>query len=121
MANALRMSFADYRNHAKKKDGRIKGTKRKTVNGIEFDSTREARAYQDLMLMQVAGQISGLRRQVPFQIIINGHHICEYRADFVFMRDGRQVVADAKGFRTEIYRLKRKMMLAQYGIEIEEM
>lgn len=121
MSQMLRMSVDDYNKRALAKKPRVKNTKRKVVNGIEFDSTREARAWQDLCLQQQAGQITGLRRQVEFPIAINGKHVCVYVADFVFQRDGKQVVADAKGWKTEIYVLKRKLMKAAHGVEIEEL
>ena len=90
------------------------------VDGIKFDSTKEARCWQDMCLQQQAGQITELRRQIPFAMVVNGHHVCEYWADFVFKREGKTVVMDAKGFRTEIFKLKRKLMLACHGIEIRE-
>lgn len=120
MANSLRMSVAEFNARELKKKPRIKNVKRKMVNGIEFDSTKEARCWQDLCLMQQAGQITELRRQVPFQIVVCGNHICQYTADFTFRKAGRAVVMDAKGFRTEIFKLKRKLMIACHGVEIEE-
>lgn len=129
MRKMLRLSVADYeRLHPTKKQPRVKNTRRKTVNGIEFDSTREARRYQDLALMQQAGQIRGLRRQVPFAIEIKGAHICEWRADFVYeeihKHNGETArterYEDSKGHRTEVYLLKKKMVEAYYGIKILE-
>ena len=100
------------------------GAKKKMVNGIEFDSTKEARRYQDLMLMQQAGQIRELRRQVPYPIYIRGKLICQWFADFVYKEDASQpeftTVEDCKGHKTEIYRLKKKMVEAEYGFKILE-
>ena len=111
-------------------DGLVKGAKagkvskyrnRKTaVDGIVFASAKEARRYQDLELMQHAGQISELRRQVPFPIYIKGNLICLWLADFSYMQNLRHVVEDCKGFKTEIYRLKKKLVEAEYGIRILE-
>lgn len=59
--------------------------------------------------------------QVPFQIEINGIKICKYLADFkVLYKDKHIEIIDVKGFRTEIYRLKKKLVEAQYGIVIKE-
>lgn len=101
-----------------------------TVDGILFDSIREARRWQELRLLERGGYIRGLRRQVPFELIpnqrdANGRVIerkVSYIADFVYfdLQKGREVVEDAKGCRTEVYRLKRKMMLDRYGIQIKE-
>ena len=92
--------------------------------GEVFDSKREARRYQDLLLLQAAGEISGLRRQVKFELIPKtdrfqaGHYV----ADFVYTdnRTGREVVEDSKGCKTAEYRWKKKMMYAVHGILIFE-
>ena len=98
-----------------------------TVEGITFDSKREARRYLDLLLLEKAGDISDLRRQVKYELIpsqrINGKVVerkVEYIADFVYLRDGETVVEDTKGIRTKDYILKRKMMLYFHGIKISE-
>jgi hypothetical protein len=105
---------------AAKKEGRVKNVRKKVIDGITFDSTKEARRWQDLVLMQKAGQIDGLRRQIPFDISINGVFICIWFADFVYTRDGVEVTEDTKGVRTEVYRLKRRLVEALYGIVILE-
>lgn len=105
---------------AAKKEGRVKNVRKKVIDGITFDSTTEARRWQDLVLMQKAGQISGLRRQVPFEVWINGKQICTWFADFVYLDGGRKVVEDAKGHATDVFKLKRKMVEATYGIKILE-
>jgi hypothetical protein len=81
---------------------------------------REANRWRELTLEQRAGKITGLRRQVPFSLNVNREHVAVYRADFVYHREGNLVVEDAKGHRTEIYVLKRKLMLAIHGIEVQE-
>lgn len=101
-------------------------------------SRKEARRKQELELMQRAGLITGLRFQVPFRLIptqrepdIIGprggrklgkviEHGVVYVADFVYFRNGEQVVEDAKGFRTKDYIIKRKLMLWVHGIKIKE-
>lgn len=70
--------------------------------------------------MQRAGQITELRRQVPYVIEINGKHICKWIADFVYLKDGIEHVEDSKGFKTPEYRLKRKLVEAIYGFRILE-
>jgi hypothetical protein len=90
------------------------------VDGLTFDSKREAARWRELQLEERAGHISNLRRQVPFALTVNRVHVADYRADFTYVRAGREVVEDYKGCRTEVYRLKRKLMLAVYGIEILE-
>ena len=96
---------------------------RKTVvDGITFASMGEARRYQELKLMERAGLIRNLCLQSPFALTVDGVHICDYRADFVYHDNetDKAVVEDFKGFRTPEYRLKRKLMLAIYGVEILE-
>lgn len=120
----LRMTTEEYNARALKKQPRVKNTKRKLVNGIEFDSTREARRYQDLALMQTAGQIRDLRRQVPYPIYIKGIFICDWRADFVYEQAEPdrwiRIVEDSKGWKTDVYKLKKKMIEAEYGFRIKE-
>ena len=103
--------------------------KKVNVDGIWFDSQREARRYGELKLLQRGGYISDLRLQVPYELLPNQKDIdgkvierkVRYIADFVYTdKDGREVVEDAKGMRTEVYRLKRKLLLDRYGIKIKE-
>lgn len=94
--------------------------KKTVVDGIKFDSQREATRYSVLKIMQAAGVISDLRLQVPYTITINGLKICKYVADFVYIDNGREVVEDVKGMKTPTYNLKKKLMKAVHGIEIQE-
>ena len=105
------------------------GNRKVEVGGKKFDSQREARRYQELFLMQRAGEISGLQTQVRFELIpaIRGEdgkvaeRAVAYVADFVYRdRDGKQVVEDAKGMRTREYVIKRKLMRWIHGITIRE-
>lgn len=96
--------------------------------GQRFDSRAELRRWLALLLLQRAGEISELRRQVPFVLIpkqrrpSGGHEReCSYVADFVYVdRRGQRVVEDVKGAVTPEYRLKRKLLLHVHGIEIRE-
>lgn len=90
------------------------------VNGITFDSRKEAKQYEKLLLRQGSGQIRDLQRQVPFPIVINGVEVCTYIADFTYYESDRLVVGDAKGYRTEVFRLKAKLVAAVHGISIRE-
>ena len=99
------------------------------VDGILFDSIREARRYGELKLLQKGGYISGLQLQVPFELLPSQKNAegkvverkVRYIADFVYTdRNGQQVVEDAKGCRTEVYLLKKKLMRYVHGIEIKE-
>lgn len=93
-----------------------------TIDGITFDSAGEARRYQELKLLERAGEIRGLTRQVNYPIYVNGWHICDYNADFRYCsRDGlTETIEDFKGYRTPEYRLKRKLMRAVHAVEIHE-
>lgn len=93
-----------------------------TPDGV-FDSGRELIRWQELKLREKAGEISNLRRQVSFELIpkIGKNRPTNYVADFVWTEGGKEVVGDAKGYRTEVYKLKRKMMRDKFGIEVVEM
>lgn len=78
------------------------GAKRTEVDGIVFDSAAEARRWSVLKLEERAGLITGLERQVPYAITINGEHIAKWIADFRYVRDGQTVCEDVKGVRTPV-------------------
>ena len=103
------------------------GNRKTVVDGQVFDSRKEASRYTELRLMERAGEIRNLQRQIPFELIptqyIRGrkHKPIRYIADFTYLtKDGRQIVEDAKGCRTPIYIIKMRMMLWMYGIEVYE-
>ena len=90
---------------------------------VIFDSRKEAKIGQMLRYREIAGEISQLKRQVPFCFELNGILICRYIADFCFMENGKYVVVDVKSRFTAklpLYILKKKMMRAFHGIEITE-
>lgn len=100
---------------------------RKTViDGITFDSRKEADRYCELKLLQRAGKITDLKLQVPFELqpafTVNGKKVraIHYIADFMYSQGGVYIVEDAKGCRTKEYMLKRKMYAYRYGQEIKE-
>lgn len=96
------------------------------VDNIKFDSKKEAKRYQELLLMQKAGIITDLKRQVPYTLIpafnLNKkkYRAITYIADFVYKENGIEAVEDTKGFRTDVYKLKKKLMAYIYQIEIKE-
>ena len=114
-----------------------------TLDGQTFDSKREYKRYCELLLLEKAGAITELKRQVPFVLIptqfetverysdktgkrlkdkeVIVERECSYVADFTYKQDGNLVVEDTKGFRTEGYVIKRKLMYLVYGIKIKEM
>lgn len=95
-----------------------------TEDGITHASKKEAKRWADLQLLQKAGRIRDLERQVVFDLKVNGNKVCKYIADFVYTEyehgQWSPVVEDAKGWPTPVYKLKRKLMKAIYGIEIRE-
>lgn len=89
------------------------------VDGVRFHSKAEAEHYVNFREMQKAGLISDLELQPPFPIEVNGFKVCTYFADFQYLRDGERHVVDVKGQDTAISRLKRKLVKAVYGIDVE--
>ena len=105
------------------------GNRKTEADGMLFDSQKEARRYQELRFLTRAGLISDLQLQVPFELIPaqkkNGKVIeraCKYVADFVYYdkQIEETVVEDAKGCRTDVYKIKKKLMLQKYGIVVKE-
>lgn len=89
------------------------------IDGITFDSKREAFYYMYYRNLEQDGKIQGLLRQVPFHIVINGKNICKYLADFTYNDEFGYHVIDVKGVLTPIFKLKKKLVEALYNIEIE--
>jgi hypothetical protein len=105
---------------AKERRGSKYGNRLVEVDGELFHSVGEFRRFRALQLEQRAGLISNLQRQVEFPIAAAGVVVCSWFADFVYIRDGREVVEDFKGFRTDVYKLKKKFVEAIYKIRIFE-
>ena len=100
------------------------GNRKITIDGITFDSTKEAQRYGELKMLQRAGKISDLELQKPFELIpkMPGERACYYIADFDYLdqETGKRVVEDVKGYKDPVYRIKRKLMQYVYGIRIVE-
>lgn len=95
-----------------------------TVDGITFDSKKEANRYQELKLLNRVGEIKDLRLQEPYVLIDKSNHgrAIKYIADFVYYDNSlqKEVVEDTKGYRTDVYKLKKRLMAERYGIDIKE-
>lgn len=94
-----------------------------------YASRKEHRRANELKLMQKAGIISNLREQVRYELIPAQYdkqgklieRACSYVADFVYTeKNGETIVEDTKGMRTDVYRIKRKLMLHVHGVKIIE-
>ena len=111
-------------------------------DGLVFDSNKEYQRWMELRLMERAGEISGLSRQVRYELIpaqrepdIIGpkggrrpgkliERSVDYVADFVYTKDGTVVVEDTKGYKGgqayALFAIKRKLMLQVWGIKVRE-
>ena len=107
-------------------------------DGLTFDSKKEHKRYNELLLLEQAGEIRNLRRQVKFVLIPTQREPsqigtrggvkkgkllereCAYIADFVYTENGKIVVEDTKGLRTKDYIIKRKLMLYVHNIRVRE-
>lgn len=115
--------------------------RKRIINGEAFDSIKEAKRYQELLLLEKAGHIRNLERQPAFGLIPAQYEFfarygksgkrlkdgkkciensVKYIADFSYIKDDELIVEDTKGFRTKDYIIKRKLMLWIYGIKIRE-
>lgn len=91
------------------------------IDGIKFMSKREAARYVELRMLKVAGLITDLRLQVPYELNEGGTYSYKYIADFVYLDErGIEIIEDSKGYKTEVYKKKKLLMLKIYGIEIKE-
>lgn len=119
-------------------EGRSKyGAVKTTVDGITFHSAKEARRYQELKLWERSGGIRNLALQPGFDLAVHGAEFVKtglptkigtYIGDFLYEEcdhanghsGWKRVVEDVKGFKTPLYRWKKKHVEAQYGIQIRE-
>ena len=93
------------------------------VDGRLFDSKAEAARWQELQLLERAGEITELERQVEYELIPKqkGERAVKYIADFRYIdHDGKTVVEDTKGVKTPVWIIKRKLMLRVHGIRVRE-
>jgi len=107
--------------HSIEKKSKYKAVKT-TIDGIKFDSKKEAERYKELKLLEETYKITGLQMQVKFPLIPKTKYGREivYKADFVYYENGQLIVEDTKGYRTDIYKLKRRLLAEEYGIVIKE-
>ncbi len=98
------------------------------IDGIKFDSRKEAKRYMELSLMLKAGIIKDLQLQPRF-VILDGYtkgsrkvKAIEYVADFKYWDNEKQqwIIEDVKGLKTQVYQLKKKMFEARYTEMITE-
>lgn len=92
------------------------------VDNVRFASRKEARRYEELKILERAGEIAALQLQPRFPLDVNGKHVCYLVADFQYYSKEKQayVVEDSKGFRTPAYKIKKKLFEAIYNKEILE-
>lgn len=106
------------------------GNKKIQVGDKVFDSLREARRYSELCLLQRGGYIKDLELQKKFVLIPSQYdkhkrlleRECSYYADFCYVDTdtNETIVEDTKGFRTDVYKIKKKLMLYVHNIRIKE-
>ena len=100
------------------------GNIKTVVDGIKFDSKKEAKRYGELKLLEKCGEIESLKLQPKFPIVVNDVKVCTYIADFEYIdrkrKDCITIIEDVKGVKTSIYNLKKKLMKAVYKIDIFE-
>lgn len=91
-------------------------------DGHSFSSKRERDRYEELAVLQSAGEIVQLALQVRHPLVVNGVKIGTYISDFTYRErpQGPLIIEDVKGHRTQVYRLKKNLIKALYGVEILE-
>lgn len=116
--------FSDFEELQKKKGNKKSkyNAKKEVVDGITFDSKKEAKRYLELKAMEKVGAIQKLQLQVPFVLIEKSKYgrSIKYVADFVYNKNGSKIVEDVKGVKTPVYKLKKRLMAEKYGIMIQE-
>lgn len=94
------------------------------VDGYTFDSKKEAKRYEQLRLMERAGDIRDLKVHQAFPLDVNGNRVCTFKPDFVYRNRHGFVVEDVKGYKKgpayQHFRTKAKLFEAIYGIRVIE-
>jgi hypothetical protein len=95
------------------------------LDGVSYDSAKEANRAAELRLCVIGNKIADLRAHVAYKLVVNDQYVCSYEADFVYLDlvTGKEVVEDVKSDHTRklpVYRIKKKLMKACLGIEIIE-
>jgi hypothetical protein len=96
------------------------GNVKTRVDGILFDSKKEAKRYLELKTLEKAGLIRGLVLQYPVQVVANDKVMFKWIADFVYYEGNERIFEDVKGVRTNVYRLKAKILKIIMGITVRE-
>lgn len=95
-----------------------------TIDSYIFDSKKEGARYNELKLLERAGKATLLAVHEVYPLRVNGIVVCEYELDFRWLdkSTGKEVHEDVKSpaTRTAVFRLKKKLMLACYGIDVKE-
>jgi hypothetical protein len=104
-----------------KKSGNKYHAKSSIYNGYYYQSQLEAAYAAELDLRVKAKDIKSWRRQVPLKLDVNGFHICNYRMDFeITHNNGSIELVETKGFETDLWRIKWKLLEAIYSKEHPE-
>ena len=112
-----RMSIKEYRELIKTPKKSKYNAKKTKIDGHTFDSQKEAEYYKELDLLLNAGEIKWFCLQ-PIFILSEG---VEYRADFIVLDKNNEVhIIDVKGFKTQVYKMKKKLLKNKFGINLEE-
>lgn len=118
------LTLMQHKETLKKKKRPKYGNHKTTVDGLIFDSKREAKRWGELNILLKGGMITNLKRQVPFNLDVKGRSVGTYYADFTYHDDkGFYVVEDVKSIITRkdpVYRLKKRLMDAIHNIDIAE-
>lgn len=96
------------------------GAKSVVIDNLRFDSQKEGRRYLELKLLLFQGVIRDLAIQPSFDLFVKNIKICTYKGDFAYLENDVRIIEDVKGFKTPVYKLKKKLMKAIHGIEIRE-
>lgn len=122
----IRMSAAEARAITSKPKRNKYGAKKVTLDGIRFDSQREAKRYAELRDMQKRGEISHLELQPAFKLAVDGRPVLirskgypngrqvTYRADFAYWDGDKRVIEDSKGMATDVFKLKKAFVEAMF-------
>lgn len=119
------ITYRELLTQAKRNVGKYRNQRIK-IDGVTYDSKKEVKAMADLSWRQHLGEITDLKYHQRYRLEVRGVHVCDYEADFTFREHVPPVrfrVVDCKGYKRGaawvMFQIKRKLMLACHGIEVE--
>ena len=120
LVNCTKCGMLGFATVIPKKKSKYGNSRVYSIEHGHFDSKMEFKRFNTLLILEKAGKIQDLKRQVRYRLEHEGMFFGVYIADFVYQQDGETIVEDVKGHKTQAYKTKKRLMKSIHGIDILE-